>query len=101
MLTPFDTYNGMPIRLYRSPVEIKQDISAIAKRIKATNERFNVRHMLLEVLTDSERTEPEETVELLEEVLSEARESLFELSHLKEALSDLEAELRDTRCALS
>ena len=96
MLISYDNYNGTPYRLYRSPSEIKGDICTISEKIKRTNERMNVRHMLLELLTGDEERKPEETVLLLEEIVAQAQDSLLELKCLNESLLDLECELKET-----
>lgn len=100
MLIAYDNYNGTPTRLYRTPAEIKRDISKITERIKATNEKINVRHLLLEMLSDLREDDPQKSVKLLEELVAEAQDSLIEFNYLREALSDLECELRETRCVL-
>ena len=96
MLITYDNYNGVPYRLYRSPTEIKSDIFTISEKIKITNERMNVRHMLLELLTGDEEQKPEDTVVLLEEIVAQAQDSLLELKSLEESLLDLECELKET-----
>ena len=100
MLTAYDNYNGIACRLYRTPTEIERDISLISGKIKDTNEKINVRHMLLEILSGSDIDEPEKTVAVLEDLVAQTKDSLSDLKMLNEALVDLKTELRETGEAL-
>ncbi len=95
-----DYENGIPPRLYRSPDEIRRDISAISSRISDTREKLNIRAMLIELLSDESTGSPKSLIPTLEEALNEAREALEEMNTLEEELTELRRELFEVRCVI-
>jgi hypothetical protein len=100
MYRPYDTENGVPPRIYRTPGEIKRDIRDIADKIEETNEMINIRGLLLDMLTSENSASPEKLIPDLEEAVAEAREALINLGRLKEELTSLEEELGEVKCLL-
>lgn len=96
----YDTYEGLPPRLYRHPNEIAGDIRIIKERIEKIKEQLNVRSILGEVIMAYSKSEPDEWIPRLSEITSEAEETLDELNQLSETLDGLRDELEETRCAL-
>ena len=90
----------MPARLYRSPFEIRRDMTTISKQIKEADEMLSVRNILVEMICECSRGEGENCVSELEDILTEARKSSEGLSRLKSAIDDLSAELEESICAL-
>ncbi len=102
MYRSFDYGEGEPCRLYRRPEEIRRDIEDVNARINGIHNRFNIRSLLgdmLAVCTD-ESERPERCIGELEELVSEARSSVDELTQLRDMLFALSCELEDTRCAM-
>ena len=95
-----DFQNGMPPHLYRSLTEIRRDMSRISKEIADTNQRLNIRSMLIELIDDSRSQRNESFILDLEEIVGEAREALDRLGGLEDELTALREELRSTRCAM-
>jgi len=89
-------FEGEPVRLYRSPMEIRRDICEINKRIGEADSRLNIRAVLSEMLTELDRGDPEEWVPELARVISEAEEVLSRLTELRDCLDGLNKELEDT-----
>lgn len=100
MLRMSDSKDGTPVRIYRSPAQIRSDIENIKSSIAETNSRLDLRALLVDMLDDGRTSDPRELVILLEEAAGEARESLTMLTRLSEELSSLEEELRVTRWAM-
>ena len=100
MYRSYDLDNGMPPHLYRSLTEIRRDMCKISKEIAETNQRLNLRSMLIELI-DGSRTKGNDSLILdLEEIVGEARDALDRLKGLEEELTALREELRMTRCAV-
>ena len=100
MYRSYNDDTGKPPTIYRSPADIRRDIQYISVRIKETNEKLNVRGILVDILMSERADFPEKLVLDLEEALNEAREALMQLTELNAELSDLREELDEVRCAL-
>ena len=100
MLAGSSVYEGMPARLYRSPCEIRRDMTRLSKQIKEADEMLSVRNILVEMLSECAGREPEKWIPELEELVADARASLDCLTRLKSALSDLSEEFEETVCAV-
>ena len=100
MYRSYDVQNAMPPHLYRTLTEIRRDMSRISKEIADTNQRLNIRSMLIELIDESRSEKPENFILDLEEMVGEAREALNKLGELEEELTVLREELRMTRCAM-
>ncbi len=100
MYRSFDFENGLPPRIYRSPEEIKRDISAINIRIAETEEMLNLRAMLVDIVSDAELGSPEELIPTLESAVAEAREALDSMRTLEEELTELRRELFEVRAVI-
>ena len=98
MYRSYDTVNGMPPRIYRTPGEIRRDIAEISEKIELTNDMLNIRALLLDMLISERTDSPEKLIFDLEEAISEAREALANMKKLEEELSLLEEELEEVRC---
>ena len=98
MFKSYDTKNGLPPRLYRTPGEIKRDIAEICDKIEETNEMLNIRSLITEILLSERRDSPEKLIPELETVIYEAREALTKLRELNEELSMLREELGEVGC---
>ena len=95
----YDADLGM-LRVYRTPVEIREDMDRIRGSIEETNERLNPRSLICNMLHESKYGDPREIVLDLEEAVSCAREALIRLGELQGELASLEVELRETRWAM-
>ena len=100
MLRLCDDKDGAPIRVYRSPVEIRCDIERIKLDITEANSRLDMRALLVDMLDEGRVCDPRELVLSLEEAAGEARAALTALTSLGEELDMLEEELRVTRWAM-
>ena len=100
MYRTFDTANGIPPRIYRSPEEIRRDIRNISVRIQETSSMLNIRELLINILTSERADKPEKLIPILEQTVEEARCALDTLSRLKDELTMLEEELREVRWLL-
>ena len=98
--TNYSTYEGEPIRLYRTPEEIGRDIGCIRDKLKKTEEMLNVRSILTDMITECAEGDPERWIPALRAAVSEAEETLELMKSLKESLDMLECELEDTRCVM-
>ena len=97
MYRTFDTKNGIPPRIYRTPAEIKTDIQKISLRIKETSSMLNIRELLINILMSERADSPENLIPELEEAIAEARWALDSLHKLKEELDSLEEELGEVK----
>ena len=97
---PYNSYEGIGARLYRSCWEIKDDINEIRRKIDSAMERLNVRSILTDALSRYAESEPAVWVPELEALVREADETLDELNELRETLDILKEELEDTRWAV-
>lgn len=100
MLASANYCEGIPARLYRSPCEIRRDMSEISKQIKETEQMLSVRNILVEVLSEWADGEPEKWIPELEELISEATEALESMKKFRRALTDLSEELEETLCVV-
>lgn len=100
MLVHSSVNEGMPARLYRSPCEIRRDMTIISKQIKEADEMLSVRNILVEMLSECARGDPERWIPELEELVADARASLDSLTRLKSALSLLSDELEESVCVI-
>ncbi len=98
--TNYSTYEGEPIRLYRTPEEIGRDIGNIKEKIEKTAGMLNVRSILTDMIAECAEGDPERWLPALKSAVADAEETLELLRSLKEALDMLEEELEDTRCVL-
>ena len=87
--------------LYRTPEEIRERMYGIATRIRETREHLNARELLMNFLTDHAAERPGDWIAAIEEVVSEARETLAGMEALEDELADLAAELNDARALLA
>ena len=85
------------MRLYRTPEEIRRDISEIKDKIKETGRMLNTRHILTEMISCLAEGDPEAWIPALGKIVDEAESSLSLLTELRETLGELGEELRDTK----
>ena len=91
---------GIPGRLYRSPLEIKKDMAIIEEKIRETEAKLSVRNMISTLLESSEAGEKiidEDTVATMESIIENAERSLFHLERLRDGINYLEEELSEVR----
>ena len=100
MFVNANVYEGMPARLYRSPCEIRRDMTRISKQIKEADEMLSIRNILVEMLAECSRGEPSKWIPELEEIVRDARASLNDLKRLEGAIEDLSCELEESLCAI-
>ena len=100
MLVSANTYEGRPVRLYRTPIEIRRDIDEISARIREADEMLSVRGILMELLSELAEGDPERWICELFEVVSEAKESLEKMKRLNRSLDELTEELHEVRCVM-
>jgi len=91
---------NVPPGLYRSPREIRADMERISSEIEKTSEAVNVRSLLLEILADNRKREPERLIPELYRAIEEADAALASLKELKEELTLLNNELSESICRL-
>ena len=94
--TNINAYEGERVRLYRSPNEIRRDIGDINIRIRAVDERLNVRKLLTELFTEYSVGDPENWVREFSRMLDDAKAGLEQLYSLRDGLEMLNRELEDT-----
>lgn len=93
---------GIPARIYRTTTEIRRDMERISDKIKEANDKLSLRSMLLD-LVDATRDEGEDPAYWIPELtaaLNEARAAYDSLCELREELSALYDEMRETRWAI-
>ncbi len=100
MLVSSSVYEGRPARLYRSPYEIRRDMTRISKQINEADDMLSVRNILVEMLSECARGDPEKWIPELEELVADARASLDALTRLKSALCALSDELEESLCVV-
>lgn len=88
---------GIPPALYRSPLEIRKDISRINREIREADEMLSVRNILTEMIDELAAEEPERWIDELENTVAEARDALHRLSRLRDALTELSVELEESK----
>ena len=97
MFRKFDTANGIPPRLYRTPGEIKSDIKKISASIEETSSMLNIRELLINILMSERTASAEKLIPELWDAINEANLALTSLHELKEELDSLEDELREVK----
>ena len=98
MYKVYDASVGLPPTLYRTPREIRRDISAIKEKINEINERMNLRTLLMDILSDDRTVrEPEFWIPELTEALREAAKAQESLLSLERELTELDEELKETK----
>ena len=90
---------GTPIRLYRSPSEIRADMQSISARINEIQDSLSVRNMLMEIISELSEDDPKRFVSELAAIVSEAEDALLELKRLRNMLEELSLELEERRFA--
>ena len=95
-----DRYEGMPPRLYRTPGEIRRDMTLIADKIRDTEGMLSVHNILIEMIPTWAEESPERWIPELMETVAEAEEALDNLKLLKAALEELSLELSEVLCAM-
>ena len=58
--TQASAYEGEPVRLYRTPMEIRRDIAEINEKITKADGRLNIRVLLGELMTEYGEGDPED-----------------------------------------
>lgn len=99
MLIPGNSELGTPIRLYRSPSEIRADMQSISARINEIQDSLSVRNMLMEIISELSEDDPKRFVSELAAIVSEAEDALLELKRLRNMLEELSLELEERRFA--
>ena len=100
MYSILDKYNGEPPRLYRTPGEIRRDITAISEKIRDTESMLSVHNILLELIPAWAEESPERWIPELTETVAEAEEALENLKLMKMALEELSVELSEVLCMM-
>ncbi len=95
----YDTDFGKGACLYRDTAEIYSDIRDLREQIALIKDNFNHRELLLGIINDERCKNPKELIKSLEDLVVKAEETALEISNLKDELTVLEEELRETRCA--
>lgn len=97
-----DIYSGEGARIYRNTAEIRKDIRRISDEIRVSNERLNLRALLLDLVDEGrgEDIRPAIWIPELSAALKEAEEAYEHLCTLHDELEILHEELRETICAL-
>lgn len=95
-----DSYEGMPPRLYRTPSEIRRDMTLIADKIRDTESMLSVHNILIEMIPAWAEESPERWIPELMDTVAEAEEALDNLKLLKNALEELSLELSEVLCAM-
>ena len=85
--------SGLPPRLYRTPEQIKKDISDILAKSLRVRELFSVREMLAAAMDDAASGRIDELYEISEEILEAVSEAKDELSELDRELCELKCEV--------
>lgn len=100
MFVSTNVCEGMPARLYRSPFEIRRDMTKISKQIKEADEMLSVRNILVDMIYRCTVGEGESWISELEALACQTRKSCEGLERLTSAINDLSAELEESLCAL-
>ena len=94
-----NAYEGIPSRLYRTPSEIKRDISRVRTQLEEIGEMLSIHNLLINLVSEFATSEPKKWIPELEETVAEAKDALEKARELEELLNDLSAELREARWA--
>ena len=97
MYRGFDMINGIGPTVFRSPDEIRDDITYIKKKIEETRISINLRELLTSILADERESDSRKLVSTLSDAVDEAKAALRELRELESELYELEEELREAR----
>ncbi len=89
--------DGIPPALYRTPAQIKRDMTRIVREIKEADEMLSVRNILTEMIDELATEEPARWIDELEATVNEAREAMYRLERLRDALSELAVELEESK----
>ena len=98
MYRPFDTENGIPARIYRTPGEIREEMARIVEAINEVSHTLNIRELLMNILTSELKDDPEKLIPELEDTIGEAKEALSRMKELEEELGILREELCEVKC---
>lgn len=101
MYRSYDYISGLRERIYRSPFEIEEDIKEIKRKISETEERLNIRSLIMDIIAGDRTGRPEPLIRELESAIADAGEALQYMKELDEELSLLREELMDVRCVLA
>ena len=98
-LIPANDYEGA--RLYRSPSEIREDITAIVACIERADMRLSLHEILTSLATDSQLGNSDEKycLSIVEESVERARVAIRRMERMCKALSDLIYELEEAKWA--
>ncbi len=95
----FNRYKVLPGFFYRSTEKIKEEIRRITREIEEITECVNVRDILMNMLTECAKKEPERWLSELCELIFETEESYKRLGRLDGLLTGLLDEWREIKCA--
>ena len=70
---------GAPARLYRSPSEIRRDMTRISRTIRENEEMLSVHNLLIEMIPEWADKSPETWIPELEEIVDDANEAMDNL----------------------
>ena len=89
--------NGTGPTVFRSPDEIRDDISYIKAKIEETRGSLNLRELLTSILADEREGDSKKLINTLSDAVDEAKAALRELRELENELYELEDELKEVR----
>ena len=95
-----DSYEGTPSRLYRTPGEIRRDMTLIRDKICDTESMLSVHNRLIEMIPAWAEESPERWIPELLDTVAEAEEALENLKILKSSLEELSLELSEVLCLM-
>lgn len=95
LCTQLGTDEGSRTCLYRSPSEIREDMHRILDGIRRTEERLNVRDMVVSAVCETEN--PRTLIPILEEIVAQSHEALKRIQDLEGDLLALQSELESVR----
>lgn len=97
MYRSYDMINGTGPTVFRSPDEIRDDISYIKAKIEETRGSLNLRELLTSILADEREGDSKKLINTLSDAVDEAKAALRELRELENELYELEDELKEVR----
>lgn len=100
MLRGYDNESGTPPRIYRTPGEILRDISDIKEKIEETAYMLNIRSLMVDILANDRKRNSKDLISELEDAILQAKEALYKMNQLKEEVTLLEEELKETKWQL-
>lgn len=95
MYCSYDFGEGLPPRLYRTPEQIKADITDIAERINEIYEMINIRNIISEVISESCEEDLLSRIKAVNELLESAENALFDMKMMEKDIDMLREELFD------